>query len=178
MVPCATRRSSSQRTAGVTAGGDKIDQVSYKNGETQNIRAGNLITTGAGVSWRPEESDFSLQLTANYHFDTGYGNNGTARFDRFPIELMAFYDLHPHWRIGLGGRRVISPKYRYDVGPVSYSRNFKDTFGAVAEVGFMITPQAILSLRYVKEEYEEENPYGPGQKIDGSHVGFNGTYIF
>lgn len=169
-------------TAGVTSGGDKIEQVQYTNGDTKNISAGGTVTLGGGVLWQPEGSDFSLQATLNYHFSNAEASNGHATFDRYPLEVIAFYNVNEQWRVGVGARHVFRPRYSYDVG-AGHGTDYKDANGALLEVGYFFTPQALLSLRYVQETYKEKSPYAnspyyDAQKLDGSHVGLNGSFIF
>ncbi|HEY9105020.1 hypothetical protein [Chitinimonas sp.] len=166
-------------TGGVTAGGDKIDKVTYTDGATRNISAGGTVTVGGGVLWQPEDSNFSLQTTLNYHFSNASASNGNATFDRYPLEVIAFYNFAEQWRVGVGARHVFRPNYSFDVAG-GFGVDYKDANGALIEVGYFFTPQALLSLRYVHETYEEKtnSPYYKPAKLDGSHVGVNGSFIF
>ncbi|MDN3578508.1 hypothetical protein QWZ03_17190 [Chitinimonas viridis] len=163
-------------TAGLTAGGDKIDQIQFDNGHDQSIRAGGNVNMGAGITWQPQNSPFSAQLTGNYQVAGVFAKNGSATFNRFPVELIGFYNINDKFRVGLGLRRVFNPNYSYDVGS-GYDLNFKDATGAVIEAGYFFTPSIGLNLRYVKEEYELENSRN-NLKVDGSHVGINSTFMF
>lgn len=169
-------------TGGITAGGDKIDEVHYTNGDSQNVRAGGNFYLGAGAIWQPSpDTPFTLQATINYHHGGVFASNGSADFERWPLELMAFYRPVENVRFGAGVRYVMSPKYSYNVdGGDSYSASFKNTLGSVIEVDYMFGDNALVGLRYVNEKYELKQSY-PGEdtpKVNGSHVGLVGSYIF
>ncbi|QDQ26886.1 porin family protein [Chitinimonas arctica] len=165
-------------TAGITGGGDKIDEIQFKNGGSTNVTGGGRASIGAGVQWQPEDTPVIVQATVNYHFSGVFADNGSANFSRIPVELMAFYKLNDQWRVGGGVRYVFAPSYSYDVdGDYNYDVDFKNTVGGVVEVGYAFTPNVVVGLRYVKEEYELKN-FKSSKKFDGSHVGLTGSYIF
>ena len=159
---------------GVTFGGDKLATAEYQNGGSIDIRAGSMIAVVAGVDYRVTP-EFSLQATFAYHFDNASASNGDIRFERFPIEVIAYYQTAPKWRVGAGARYISSPKLKSsgaaDIGDYS----FNNTVGAVIEAEYMISPKVGIKMRYVNEKYEID---GRADKFDGSHAGLFGIYYF
>jgi hypothetical protein len=159
---------------GLTFGGDKLATAEYENGGSIDIRAGSMIAVVAGVDYRVTQ-EFSLQATFGYHFDNASASNGDIRFERFPIEVLAYYQTAPKWRVGAGARYISSPKLKSsgaaDIGDFS----FDNTVGAVIEAEYMISPKVGIKMRYVNEKYEISGVPG---KIDGSHAGVFGIYYF
>jgi hypothetical protein len=171
-------------TAGLTGGGDKVATVQYTNGNSSTLHAGGLVQIGAGVLWQ-FEAPVALALTANYHVDDATAKNGDATFDRIPLEAIAYYTGENHWRFGGGVRFVQSPKYKAHVdGQSDDSIEFKDTVGAVAEIGYGFNEHAWLNLRLVSENYQVNSvtsggrTYSASGSINGSHIGINFLYQF
>jgi opacity protein-like surface antigen len=160
--------------AGITFGGDKLATAEYENGGSIDIRAGSMLTFFGGVDYRVTPA-FSLQATIGYHVDNASASNGDIRFERMPIELLAYYHTADKWRVGAGARYVSNPKLKSsgaaDIGDYS----FDNTVGAVIEAEYMMTPKFGLKMRYVTEKYEID---GLAEKIDGSHVGLFANYYF
>lgn len=173
-------------TGGLTGGGDKVATVQYTNGDSTNLHAGGLVQVGAGVLWQ-FKAPVALALTANYHVDDATGSNGSATFDRFPLEAIVYYTGEKHWRYGGGLRFVTSARYKGHVdGQTDDSIDFKDTTGAVAEIGYGFSEHAWLNLRLVSEKYQPTSvttggtTYTSGNfdSVDGSHIGINFLYQF
>ncbi|HEY8100894.1 MAG TPA: hypothetical protein VIF82_09070 [Burkholderiaceae bacterium] len=173
--------------AGLTFGGDTIATTQYTNGTSEDIKAGGLIQLGGGVLWQATDLPLATQLTVNYHVDDTTASNGNATFDRVPIELAFFYTGVDKWRFGGGARFVQTPKYRSHIDGVSdKALNFKNTTGALVEVGYGFTPHMWVNVRYVSERYKPTTFTNNGvttdvsgsPSYDGSHVGVNFMYAF
>jgi hypothetical protein len=172
---------------GITGGGDTIATTKYSNGTSQDIKAGGLVQFGGGVLWQATDVPLATQFTVNYHVDDTTASNGSATFDRVPIELSLFYTGVDKWRFGGGVRFVQSPKYKGHIDNVSdKSLNFKNTTGALIEAGYGFTPHMWLSLRFVSEKYQPTTYTNNGvttdvsntSSYDGSHIGLNFMYAF
>jgi hypothetical protein len=172
---------------GITGGGDTIATTQYSNDTSQDIKAGGLFQFGGGVLWQATDIPLATQFTVNYHVDDTTASNGSATFDRVPIELTLFYTGVDKWRFGGGVRFVQSPKYRGHIDGVSdQAINFKNTTGALVEIGYGFTPHMWLNLRFVSESYQPTTYTENGvttdvsgaQSFDGSHVGLNFVYAF
>lgn len=170
--------------AGLTAGGDTIEKLEYETGASAHIKGGGLVQLGAGVQFHRPYSAFSLLTTLNYHVDNATAENGDARFDRMPLELLAFYHLNDRWRIGGGLRHTMNPKFteKFD-GQPRITIDYQDTNSLVLQVGFG-SERVWGGLRYVNESFDAErasvgNLSGRYTHTDdGSHVGLLAYYAF
>lgn len=157
--------------AGLTGGGDSLATVVFTNGSTEDVRAGQLLHLYGGVEFRLAPQ-VTLQTSLGYHVDNTSGfSNGSLRFSRYPVELLAHYQIDNHVRLG-GGARFISNAKLEGRGVLSGNRvDFDSTVGAVIEGEYLVTPSIGLKLRYVNEKYKTG-----GVSVDGSHGGFYFTW--
>lgn len=172
---------------GLTVGGDTIVTANYSNGSSEDINAGELFQFGAGVQWKDAGSPFAFAFSLNYHADTANASNGKAEFKRYPLEAIAYYRTSDRVRVGLGLRYVLSPEATYNIsGGNDEKLTYDDAVGALAEVGFGVTPHFWVSLRAVSEEYKPKTytlngtsfDASGGKVQDGSHFGINMLYLF
>lgn len=157
---------------GVSGGGDKLASGQYDDGSTVDIRAGGLVYFTAGIDYRliPE---FSLQGTINYHVDDASAWNGDFRFERFPIELIGYFQPNPAFRVGGGVRYTFSPKLSSNGKAPEVNASYGNTTSAVAEAEYFVEPTCGIKLRYVHETFKAR-----GREIDGSHVGMSINFYF
>ena len=160
---------------GLTGGGDKLATVQWSNGESTNIRAGGLIDFRVGVDVRLGDSPFSLVAGVGWFSDRVNGNNGTVKFERFPLELMGTFRVAETFRLGLGVRRVGDGKLKGTGAAANIGdQTFTGKVGGLIEGEWLFGRMWGVALRYVSEEYTAPN----GAKVDGSHVGVRGTFYF
>jgi hypothetical protein len=152
---------------GVTGGGDTLATVVFTDGSTDSIKAGGLVHVYGGAEFRLGEQ-VTMQATIGYHVDeTNGASNGSLRFSRYPIELLAHYQVAPNVRLG-GGARFVNNAKIDSRGVLSGARvDFDSTVGAVIEGEYLVTPNIGLKLRAVNEKYK-----AGGVSVDGNHVGF------
>lgn len=172
--------------AGFTFGGDTIAVAQYTNGTDQKINAGGMLEFGFGGIYEANDLPIAAQLTANYHVNDTDATNGTMRFHRFPIEGMLYFTGVEQWRFGVGVRAVQSPRYTSQIkGATTKTLEFDNTTGAIAEVGYAISPKLWINVRYVAENYKA-NKYSVGSQsiavrsaaIKGDHVGISASFQF
>jgi len=171
--------------AGITYGGDTIGTVKFTDGSTKNLKAGALLQFGLGGLYQFEDKPLALMLSANYHFDTVNAKNGSASFDRFPIEALAYYTGKERFRFGGGLRIVNGAELSSDIGG-SDKYTFDTTKGLVAEIGYQLDSHGWLNFRFVSEKYQAKTHVVNGvtssstnyAPTDGSHMGVNFTYEF
>lgn len=158
---------------GVSAGGDDLATAKYTNGNSANIKAGSgvYLTAGANYRFAPQ---FSLQGTVNFHVDDTNANNGSIKFQRFPVELLAYYHFSEQWRVGAGVRYVSSAKLSSSGVVSGININFDNTTSGVIEGEYFVNPKMGMKLRYVNEKY---NAAGY-REVKASHVGISGNYYF
>jgi hypothetical protein len=157
---------------GLSGGGDKLASGQYDDGSTVDIHAGGLVYLTAGIDYHiiPE---FSLQGTINYHVDDQSAWNGDFRFERFPIELIGYYQPNPAFRVGGGIRYTMSPKLSSNGNAPEANASYDNTTSAVVEAEYFTDPNFGIKLRYVHETFKTR-----GREIDGSHVGISANFYF
>lgn len=160
--------------AGLTFGGDKLASAEYTDGSSQELHGGGLIALYAGVEYAVNPS-VSLQANIGYHVDQASADNGELRFERYPLELMAYYKVSDKWRAGAGVRIVNSPRFASSGAGDMGDFNFKNTSGAVIEAEYMASPRIGYKMRYVNEKY---TPKAAPVKVDGSHFGVMANFYF
>src|SRR5262245_33878992 len=152
---------------GLTGGGDTLATVIYTDGTSDSIKGGGLVHIFGGAEFRLGDQ-VTMQATVGYHVDETTGaSDGSLRFSRYPIELLAHYHVNPQFKIGGGARFVNSAKID-SRGVLSGTRfDFDSTVGAVVEGEWMVTPSLGLKLRFVNEKYKAS-----GVSTSGNHAGF------
>jgi hypothetical protein len=176
--------------AGMTYGGDTVAKAVFTDGSSTDIKGGGLLQFGAGGVYQFEAQPLALMLSANYHFHSASGTNGSISFDRLPIEALAYYTGKERFRFGGGVRIINSPKAESTVPGSGFevkSITYENTTGLVAEVGYQLSKQGWLNFRFVSEKYQgkQATAYngataslaGTAPK-SGSHLGMNLTYEF
>jgi hypothetical protein len=166
----------------LTGGGDKLASVEYTNGGSRDITAGGLVYVYGGAEYHEKGSPFGFQATFGYHFDNTSANNGNQRFQRWPIEGIALYNVAPKFRIGVGARYATSAKFTSDGAGYVGNADFTSHVGGLVMGEWLITPSMGLQLRYVDEKYKVKATSGNGTvnelTIDGSHGGIGFNYYF
>jgi hypothetical protein len=169
---------------GLTFGGDTIITVDYTNGDSEDVKAGEIVQFGAGVQLQLADSPLMVALSANYHVADAAAQNGKAEFVRYPLEAIAYYRSSDKWRFGLGLRYVLSPEASSDFS--NEKLQFDNALGTVVEVGYAVSQHFWLNARIVNESYQPRTytrngaSYNVGnlRSADGSHVGINALYAF
>lgn len=160
---------------GITGGGDKLATAHFDDGSTVNIKAGQGVLMYGGVDYLVNEH-FSFQGTFGYHIDdTPAASNGSVKFQRYPIELMAYVHPSPEWRIGGGVRYISSPKLKGSGFGAGLDYKFDNAVSGVVEAEYLYNDQFGIKLRYVAEKFEAKGVPG---KTSGNHVGLLANYYF
>ncbi|HEX7639692.1 MAG TPA: hypothetical protein VF457_14945, partial [Burkholderiaceae bacterium] len=151
----------------------RFASVQFTDGETTDVRAGQLVDVYVGGEWRAPRSPLAVQVTAGYHFDNVGARNGSIRFERFPFEATALWRLAPAWRLGVGARYSAGARLHSsgvtDIGDY----DFKSSLGGLVMGEWLVTPHMGLQLRYVHETFRLD-----GISYDGSHGGVGFNYYF
>ena len=176
--------------AGLTYGGDTVATANFTDGSSTDIKAGGLLQFGAGGLYQFAEQPIALTMSANYHFHSAMGSNGSISFDRMPIEALAYYTGKERFRIGGGVRIVNSPVAESTISGSGFNVKkvtYEDATGLVAEIGYQLASQGWLNFRFVSEKYQGKTATaynGATASLNnvapksGSHLGVNFTYEF
>jgi hypothetical protein len=157
----------------ITYGGDDLATVEFESGGSRTIKAGNLVQIHAGAEYRVPNSPLSFEATIGYHFDNVSAENGSLRFDRFPIEAILLWAPEAHWRLGVGARYAMSARLSSSGASDIGNYDIKAQVGALLMGEWRITPSHGVQIRYVHETYKLN-----GVSIDGSHAGVGYNYYF
>jgi hypothetical protein len=159
---------------GYGSGGDTLVNVPMTNGSVEDVKAGKGVTLKGGVEfWVGQNATF--QVSAAYHVDTINATNGDVTFSRWPIEGLLFWNLSDQVRVGGGLRKTTSAKLSGSGAAASLGTyHFDSSTGIVLEGEYLFTPQAGITLRYVKESFTVNG----GPSISGDHVGMGLNYHF
>lgn len=161
--------------AGLTFGGDTLATVTFSNGGTEDIKGGGFVQLYAGGEYRLGDL-VSLQGTIGYHVDdTSAASNGSVRFTRVPVDLLALYRLNDKVRLGAGVQFVNGPELKGSGVASNINLKFKNTTGAILEGEYLFAPKISGKLRYVAEKFE---PEAGGAKSSGNHLGLMFNYYF
>lgn len=159
---------------GASAGGDKLATAVYTTGSSVDIKAGGGVSLTGGLNFRINEQ-FSAQTSVNFHVDDQTASNGSLKFQRFPIEALAFYHFHQEWKIGAGLRYVTGAKLSGSGVADIRDTKFDNTLSSVVEGEYMFSPQLSVKVRYVHEKFELKHHSG---EVKANHVGLSGNFYF
>lgn len=159
---------------GYGSGGDTLVHVPMTDGSAQDIQAGKGVTLKGGVEFWVGQNT-TLQVSAAYHVDTINATNGDVSFSRWPIEGLLFWNLSDQVRVGGGLRQTTGAKLSGSGAAAGLGTyHFDASTGIVLEGEYLFTPQAGVTLRYVKESFTVNG----GPSISGDHVGVGLNYHF
>jgi len=172
---------------GLTHGGDELADVEvYYDDDShhdEDLRAGELITIAAGIVVYFPMPSWSLQTSIGYHTDDVGDYNDDIKFDRYPLELIPFYNFGSH-RLGAGLSYHLSPEL--DLKEIGGPKvEFDDALGWLVEYDYSFSGWEndgfVLGVRYLWIDYEVDkvsNIRTPGNDVDGNHIGIHVDYMF
>jgi hypothetical protein len=148
-------------------GGDNLVDVFYRHGGTQHIKAGNGVTLGGGIHFRPSSLPIDFAATVGYKFVRTASYNTDLGVNRTVIKLTGTFALPSHFWITAGpvwhvGTRLNGDGYVPDV-------NFDDAVGGMVGVGW----------RWLGVSYTEIKYRGPfAGSVDASNGGITFAWKF
>lgn len=172
---------------GLTHGGDELAEVElYYDDDShhdEDLRAGELLTIAAGIVVYFPLPSWSLQTSIGYHSDEVGDYNDDIMFDRYPLELIPFYNFSKH-RIGAGLSYHISPEL--DLKEIGGPKvEFDDALGWLVEYDYSFSgwenDGVVLGVRYLWIDYDVDKinkVRTSGIDVDGNHVGIHINYMF
>jgi len=171
---------------GLTHGGDELAEVEVEydgDNHDEDLRAGELITLAAGIVVYFPLPEWSLQTSIGYHTDAVGDYDDDITFDRYPLELIPFYNFRNH-RIGAGLSYHLSPEL--DLKEIGGPKvKFDDALGWLVQYDYSFSGWEsggfVLGVRYLWIDYEVDkvNSFSTsGVEIDGNHVGIHINYMF
>jgi hypothetical protein len=153
-------------SADLMAGGDKLAEMEYERGTSDDINAGAGINLGAGVYYTLNQ--FRAEARLNWLSDSANGLDDdndpvTIEFSTYPLDLMLHYQLGKH-SLGAGLTYHMNPKL--DMDGTEYT--FDSPTGSLIEYQYHLNPRFAISAKYQSIEYY----YQPADAtFDGSGLG-------
>ena len=155
-------------------GGDELVVAERTNGDSDTIKAGRGVTAYAGVDYQITPV-FSMLASIGYQSDRKSADNGTLKFTRVPVELLAFFHPSANWRVG-GGLRYVSNATLSGSGVVNIGDiEFDNTTSGVIEAEYLAGRNWGFQLRYVHERFKVDGYNG---KINADQAGLGVRYYF
>ena len=156
--------------AGLTVGGDTVAKFSMTDGSTKTLSGGGLIHLYGGL--RRQFGLWAVQGSLGYQVDDVVAQNGSAKFERFPLEALAQYQVGDVVSIGAGLRYVSGARYSSSGAATSMgtpsSASLTVAMSPFLEGDYALSPKAHVSVKLVSETYKD--PWGGSFK--GDHIGF------
>jgi hypothetical protein len=165
---------------GAEFGGDRLLSVTYSDGSTSDILAGQGLTLFGGVAvsdllaFGPIAID--LQGTVGVKYSTiQEATNANANFFRFPLELLA-YARWKGLRIGLGPAYHFANSFSGSGALAGYSFSLDNALGLTVQIDYLFLRHWGVGARYTSISYQPELA-GATQK-SGSNFGGELSYYF
>lgn len=156
-------------------GGDSLITGTCAECGTPALKANNGFTVHAGGVIINDS--YETQATIGYKYGSPAGESGSITWEAIPIEIIQFYrptDI----RIGLGFIFQINPRLRVDVPGLSYSNNYDNAFGTLAQIGWAPKNDSYtVDLRFSAVTYKQNNMAYP-QELNGYVFGIYSNYYF
>jgi len=149
-------------------GGDDLATVSFTNGKTQDVKAGQGVVVSAGVHFRPvDTTPFDMQVLVGYKYVTTAASNADINVSRVVLQLLGDYQFSNG--VYLGGGLVQHSGTKLDGDGFFRNIDFDDSTGFVLESGWRW-----VGLHYTNIKYSNRF----AKDIDASHVGLRVTFRF
>lgn len=157
---------------GLTFGGDTLASVTFNDGSTSKLTAGQLLHLYGGARYFVTP-DVSVATTIGYHVDDVTASNGSLKFSRYPLEVIGQLRAAEQVWVGAGLRKALSPTYSSSgvVGNASITVSSK--LGLVLSSQYQMSERIGFSARYVIENYTAN-----GGDINGNHGGIYMDFMF
>ena len=159
--------------ASITAGGETLATVVFTDGSTQKVKSGGLVHLFGGLEY--QGASWALQANVGYHVDDTNAKNGSVKFARVPVEVLAFWKASDTFKLGGGVRKAGSAKVTSSGAASNIgSINLDSKLGVVLQGEYFFTAdKASVLFRYVSEDYKVN-----GVSISGKHAGVGLAYRF
>lgn len=134
-------------------GGDAVATVSFADGSTQSIKAGQGGTIGVGLQWHPTNvSKWSFRGMIGIKYVTTKATNANITLTRMPIRFTANYHFSKSIWSGMGitSHQLIS----FNAGGIGNNTAFSSNMAPTFEFGYKE-----ISLMYTPMTYKD-----PSQK--------------
>ncbi|MGH8306852.1 MAG: hypothetical protein ACRER0_01115 [Gammaproteobacteria bacterium] len=151
--------------AGITGGGDKLATVTFTDGSTKSIYAGNAVFGDVGFLTNFGASRWSLKGTLGYAYTAVVASNATISFSHFPLDVIGMYSFgRSHF--GFGVTYQMSPKL--DMDGYAPNADFNNSTGWLLEYRYWL-----FGVRYTNITYRSSQG-----NVRGNSLGLFFNYTF
>jgi hypothetical protein len=147
-------------------GGDDLVTLSFEDGGSQDVKAGQGIAVALGGWYRPSETlPLELQGALGYKYVTTAADNADIKVTRTTMQLNAVYRFENNWYVSAGLVRHMSPEL--DGDGWFEDIEFDDATGFTAEVGWKWIGLHVTSMDYSADGFED---------VDAGNIGIRFTW--
>ncbi len=161
-------------------GGDRVWTATWSDGNTKDIKAGQLFTISGGLYYHPD-APYAVEATLGYKSDGAEGANGNITFWRVPFDLVASFAPGRH-RIGVGPTVHFSPTFGCNAdgacGFGTWEVKYDTAIGGIVQYayGYPLSRNSgvEVAVRYTAIQYKGSafNIAGLPETVNGSGAGF------
>jgi len=153
-APAAARAAEARPVlvGGYDTGGDYIENVTFKDGTPDSIKANEGLYLGGGVSILNDSRNVEFQGTLSYKYQAIHASNGDITWTRFPLDALLFYRWQS-FRAGGGATYAMRPRLKGSGVAGDINSGADNALGAVVQADYLVGKVAI-GLRYTILEYK------------------------
>lgn len=150
---------------GLHAGGDDLETVTFTDGSSETIKAGDGLSLAFGARFDISD-DLEMAATLGIKIDSIDAQNGSLDWTRYPLNGILLYKMDD-WRFGGGLTYHMSPTLEGD-GVVVGKAEFDDALGALLDVRYFFSEPAYVGGRATFIDYEVING---SASVSGNSIG-------
>ncbi|HEX6636309.1 MAG TPA: outer membrane beta-barrel protein [Steroidobacteraceae bacterium] len=145
-------------------GGDDLVTLSFEDGGTQDIKAGQGIGFALGGWYRPsQEMRLELQGALGFKYVTTAADNADISVSRTTLQLNAIYRFANDWYLGAGLVRHMGPKL--DGDGWFEDIEFDDATGFNVQAGWRWIGLQVTRMDYSADGYEDADAGSVGLRF-------------
>lgn len=150
-------------------GGDEVASVSFTNGQSQRVNAGQGISLGLGAEYAiPNLENIRLRSTVGFKYVTTAADNVHIRLTRIPINLSGNYVFNETWRVGLG--MSFHTNIKFNAGGIGDNFQLQNTSGPYLEFAYKW-----VGLSYTMMTYKDD--FGGSYSANAIGLTLSGIFV-
>lgn len=165
LLPINTHAVNILLQAGLHFGGDDLITATFTNGDTEKLKAGQLISLSAGLGINAAEN-LEARFMAGVKFDTINAENGDLDFYRYPVEALLMYKANEKVFIGGGLSYHLNPSISGDGVASNANIDFDNALGFAVELDYLLSNGGYFAFKLTSIDYEAF-----GQSFSGNSIG-------
>jgi hypothetical protein len=145
-------------------GGDDLVTLSFEDGDTQNVKAGQGFAVALGGWYRPAENlPIELQAALGYKVVFTAASNADIKVTRTTLQLNGLYRFTNGWYCGAGLVRHMGPKL--DGDGWFEDIEFDDATGFTVELGWKWVGLHFTRMDYSADGFEDADAGNVGVRF-------------